>query len=184
MTRRLVAVTVAVAVALIAAFWFVAWSPTGHRLATARKAVASANADHDQLQAQLVSLRAGQRRLPELKAQLAALDQLVPATVSLDTAVDQISAAAAAAGVSVATLTPTAQGSTSSLSSSSSPGGPPSVAVVLSASGSYPAMVDFVQRLQGAPRLFVVEGMTLSGSGSAITANLSLHIFYRQGAGK
>ena len=177
MTRRLVLVTGAVTIALIAAFWFAAWSPATHQLKSVHAQLSAVRQDQTQLRSQVVTLNGEQRKIASLRAQLAALEAAVPPSPSLDTAVDQLSAAAAASGGALPSVTPSAP---TAAAPAGKPGGPQSISVGLSVQGSYAQTVAFVNRLEASPRLFVVDGMTVSPAGArgAVTTTVNTRMFY------
>ncbi|HWG74728.1 MAG TPA: type II secretion system protein GspM [Acidimicrobiales bacterium] len=184
MTRRLVFVTGAVSVALIAAFWFAAWSPASQHLKSVHTQLATAQQDEAQLRTKVVTLTKAHRQLGTLRSELAALQAAVPTSPSLDTAVDQLASASAASGVTLPSVSasPPASDASSAAAPVSKAGGPQSITVGLSVVGGYAQTVAFVNRLEASPRLFVVDGVTLSpgggGGGGAVTATVNTQMFY------
>lgn len=182
MTRRLVVVTGAVTVVLLAAFWFGAWSPASRQLKAVHVQLATAHQDQAQLRDKVVTLTSAHRHIAALRSDLAALEAAVPSSPALDTAVDQLAAASAASGVTLPSVTPSPP---SSASSSAAPaakaGGPQSITVGLNVVGGYAQTVAFVNRLEASPRLFVVDGVTLTpggGVGGAVSATVNTQMFY------
>lgn len=180
MTRRLVVVTAAVSVVLIAAFWFAAWRPTSHQLAAAHKRLSDAQSLQVQLRSQVSELRSEQKNVSSYESELKALQAAVPANASLDTIIDQLTAAAAASGVTLPAVDPSQAANPTASPQKGQKYTVSSLALDITAQGTYPELLKFINLLDSAPRLFVVDNLAMtSGAGAqGISANLSIRAFY------
>ena len=188
MTRRLLLVTAAVVAVLFGVFWFLAWSPASSHLAAARTSVGLETQQQVILNGQLVSLRAQDQYLGSLKSALANLEGAVPASASLDTAIDALTKAGARSGVTVPTIGASQPAASPSSGSPTTTGagsipvasGPASITLTLAFDGTYQQIVAFSNLLASAPRLFVVESLNLGRSGgNGLNGSMTLKMFYQ-----
>ena len=160
MNRRVVLISVAACLLVTGAWYALLWSPQSGDLKQAHdRSAAALQKEHD-LSAQLGGLQAAQKRMPEIKAQLDTLTASVPDAAQLDGVISTVQTAAAGAGVDIMALTPTPMGSGGAKTASPLP----EIRVTMGVSGSYLQVVDFVNRLNTAPRLVVIDNFGLSGA--------------------
>jgi Tfp pilus assembly protein PilO len=179
-TRKIVAIAAAGAVALILIWYVGLMRPQAHDLAAAHKAHAAAEQKVATLDSQLAGLRALVKQIPADRGRLGAFTAAVPDTPSLDTALNQLHQAATWAGVTLSGVSPsTPAGTTGSASSSTqaAPGGP-AITLGLTATGSYPALTNFLRGLATMPRAVVVDNLSLTAAGSQLSATINARIFY------
>jgi Tfp pilus assembly protein PilO len=181
-TRKIVAIAAAGAVALVLIWYMALMRPQAHNLAAAHKAHAAAEQKIATLDSQLAGLRALVKQVPADRARLGKYTAAVPDTPSLDTALKQLQQAATSSGVTLSSVGPSTPASTtggSSSSSQSAPGGP-AITLSMTATGSYPALTNFLRQIASIPRALTVDSLSLAsgGSGSELSANIGARIFY------
>ena len=159
---------VAVLVAMVAAWYFLLWSPQGHKLATLHSQQATYTSQATTLAAQLAQLRTEAKHMSSAKAQLSKQGQAVPSTPNIAQLILQVDSAAHASdfqflGISPGIITaPTASGSTAA------PKGSPNVIPIsVKGSGTFFQVLDFMHRISGLPRVVVFNNIALSGSSSS-----------------
>lgn len=130
-------------VLLIALFFFSLYQPERERLAEVEAAIAAEADTQTQLNAEIARLRLVRETAPEVEAQLAAAEAIVPRDPALPAALRQLQLAADEAGVvleSVATARPVlVDGSGDGLSS---------IVVTVQLQGEYFQVVDFLRRVE------------------------------------
>jgi Tfp pilus assembly protein PilO len=181
--RRTYVITALVAIVVIA-IWFVAvWRPLGHKLTTDKKAQSSAQSQVVTFDGQLTELNALKKQIPADKATLAVLEAAVPNKPALDGTLDQLNTLATTTGVTLTSVTPgTAQGAADGSLAGSTPAstsGTPSIDLGFNLSGTYAQLMAFLSGLNTMPRTIVVDTLSLSdGSGTTVTANMTVRMFY------
>ena len=177
MTRRLEVVTAAVAVVVVLAWTMLVWSPGSHQLHTRRAAADAAVQQQAALQTQLSRLHALQAHQALDQQAMAKLQAAIPDQAALDTLVTGLNTAAGQAGVDLLSIGPAPP---STFQPPAGPTGPPSAAhgaapagaggtslqevhLSLTAGGNGPELLDFLSRLDGLPRILVVDGVSFSG---------------------
>ena len=189
MNRRLILIASGAAL-VVAALWYVAlWSPQGGALKKANERVDAATEQQSKLGIELKSLQQSQKNLPARQAQLDALRAAIPDQVALDQVLATIDEAGKGSGVSVANVAPaplpTGNKPKTGTSSAGTPGGTsglPEVRITMNATGNYFQLVDFMNRLNGAPRLLVVDTFSLSGSNDKVTTAITGRMFVQPSA--
>ncbi len=173
MNRKFAIIAGLVAVAILGAWYIALWKPATHSVNAARQQLATANNDQFVASLQRSNLLAKEKQLPAESAVAATLDQAAPATPDIPGLIDQVTAVAAASGVTwqsestQGTAGSTSTPSASTSASSAPPGGMTSLTLSLSVTGTYNQLLDFVSRLQAAPRLIKVTSMDLTGSNAS-----------------
>jgi len=172
-TNRWVAGAVAVAVALIAASWFLLISPQRSQAAELRNQTTAQQATNDAIRLRTQQLKAQFASLPQRRAQLAEIQQQMPDSPNLSAVLRELSTVADDAGVSVKSVSP---GQPQALAAGTSAGTPAgssagaaasandvqSIAMTVVAQGSYAELTLFLQKLQGSMRRAVlVESVNL-----------------------
>jgi len=184
MNRKVLLIAAGGAVALVAAWSLLLWSPQSSRLDDAKVREEEAADANAALELRIDRLRDLRERRPELEADLVALQGAVPAGPELDAFLLDADAAADGAGVEITSITPSkpstgaADATASTTTTTTAPaatgdtataGSPPSaITVALDATGGYFQVLDFINRLDDLPRVVVVDSLTLaSGGGGA-----------------
>ncbi len=188
MNRRVLLIAAGTAVALVAVWLLLLWSPQGAKLDAARKRQAEAEDANGALALRIERLRDLRARRPELEADLVALRSAVPESPELDDFLLDTDAAADRSGVDITSVSPgkpaapgdDAAGTTGAAApapaatapapadaAGATAGTPPSaISLSLDASGGYFQILDFINRLDDLPRIVVVDSLSLSGGGS------------------
>lgn len=171
-TNRWVAGAAAVAVALIAASWFLLISPQRSHAAELRDQATAQQATNDAIRLRTQQLKAQFASLPQRRAQLAEIQQQLPDSPNLSALLRELSTVADDAGVSVQSISPgppQALGAgTSAGTSAGTPAGATastgvqSIATTVVVKGGYAELTLFLQKLQGSMRRAVlVENVNL-----------------------
>jgi len=175
---------VAAAAALVMLLlWYVfLWRPTSSSVAKARTQAATAERDRDDLRDQLNRLRSSQRQEPLKLSQLATLKVAVPDDPNLAQFILDANDAATKSGVDFLSISPTppgaAGGATTGTTVAGGAAGPVSIKLAISITGGYFQVIDFLNRLNGLPRIVVIDSLSLSSSTSGqLTAAISARMF-------
>jgi Tfp pilus assembly protein PilO len=181
-TQRIGLVTAAAALLLVVVWYFVLWSPEGHKLTAANTAHTAAEAQVSKLQSQVAGLQILLRGIPSDQQKLAQYKQAVPDNPELSSALDQIQAAAIHAGINISSISPGGAPAGAAGKASQGVNGVPAITVSISFTGSYQGVMSFITALDSMNRTLVVTSTSLSGgSGSAnaqMSASISSDIFY------
>jgi Tfp pilus assembly protein PilO len=160
--RRVILVSVA-ACALVTGAWYAfLWSPQSEKINKTNQLLTTTQQQQKDLSLQLRGLESAKKKLPEIKAQLDTLKAALPDAPRLDNAIATVQDAAKGSGVDLTSLTPAPLPAPGT----KTPGpqaAVPEIKVTISVTGSYFQVMDFVNRLNAAPRLVVVDNMSLSG---------------------
>lgn len=173
----------AIAAALaVTGVWYVAlWSPQSKSIKAANARTTAAQATQAGLRSDIGVLKKEQAQLPAKQAELVKLKQALPDMPSLDTLIDNVNNAANAAGVDWQTIAPSKPSSYNpGQANSVTTGATQSVTVTMGASGFYPQLLDFVNRLNAMPRLMTVDSFNIASvsGGAKTTVQISTHVFY------
>lgn len=183
---RRIAALAAGAVVVLLIIWYVAlFRPENNHLSSAHKARAAAEQRASELDGQLAGLQALKRNVPADRAKLVQFEAAVPSDPDLLVALDQLQQAATNSGVELGSVGPQAPATTSGGSGSSQPGssGPPSIALSMTAVGTYPQTTAFLKALDDMPRTVVVDQVAITGSDTGtLTSSLTARIFYSGGS--
>jgi Tfp pilus assembly protein PilO len=164
---------VGVVVAVVLAWWFLLWGPRNRSYDQASMAAQQAQSQVDQLQAQYDRLLSIKQQIPQLEAELGKLQTAVPDKPQLDQIILSINSAAVQSGVQLLAISPNPPATTASAgAASAATSAPPAIRVSLSLKGGYDQVLDFVNRLDGLPRLLVIDnvGLTSNAAGPAGTS--------------
>lgn len=175
MNRKLAGAFGLVVVVLVAAWYSLLWTPATHSAAKADQQLVTATNNQFQASMQRAALVGKENLLPGEAAKAAALDAAAPVGSDIAGMIDQVSSIATASGVtwqaeSQSQAPASSTGAASSGSSSAGGGSGSSIgtlSVTLSVTGTYNQLLDFVTRLQSAPRLIKVTSLMLGGAGGA-----------------
>ncbi len=197
MNRRALLIGAAAAVAVIALWYFVFWSPRSKALDQAKERRQAAQQQETQLRTEITRLRGAQNQEPAKLARLEALRTAIPedpklAQFILDvndaanrSGIDFISIApqlpappAPAAGGATATTAPAGGGGATTTTTAATAGGsqpssagaaarPAEIRLTLQIRGGYFQVLDFMNRLDDLSRLVVNDSLTVSADQSA-----------------
>jgi Tfp pilus assembly protein PilO len=195
-TNRWVAGAVAVALALVAASWFLLISPQRSQAAELREQAVAQQASNDVIRLRTQQLKAQFASLPQRRAELAEIRQQLPATPMLSTLLRQLQAVADEAGVGVDSIAPERPQALASGAAAGAAAGAPagastdssavqSIATTMVVKGGYAELTLFLQKVQGSMRRAVlVENLTLvpaqttgSTSDTQLTMTLTGKVF-------
>lgn len=199
--------TAVLIVGILAASWFLLVSPKRIEAADLRGQATEQQANNDALVQQLTVLKAQSLDLPKQRAQLAVFRKQIPDNPALPTMIRELTAAGRKVGVQVLSMSPgtpapatvaipvapvatTESGTTESSTSSesTSAAAPPAAAASLyllplnlEITGSYFEVEQFLNKLEGMRRSFLVTGFTLtpgdtSADSSTGSSELSLSL--------
>ncbi|HEX5616481.1 MAG TPA: type 4a pilus biogenesis protein PilO [Acidimicrobiia bacterium] len=155
MNRRGVALFAVAAVAIVALWWTLVYSPRGDQLDDAKVELETAQGEQQALQAQLARLEDINENLPEIDADLAKLSGLVPPTADLAGFILGMNDLANQSGIdwiSVSPTPPAAQGT-----------GFATIGLNITVEGGFFQVLDYLNRLEDFDRLVVVEGVNVTG---------------------
>ncbi|MGH8880359.1 MAG: type 4a pilus biogenesis protein PilO [Stackebrandtia sp.] len=195
MTRKWSLLAAVVVIAILAAGWFLAVAPKRADAQAVRGKVTKQEVANQQLQQQIQALKAQALDLPKQRARIAAIRKQVPDNPALPRLIRDLSGSASKAGLSldslapatpVAVVAPTVGGSAPAPAASpaasapakgttpaTSPAAPESalyyVPVTLTASGEFAEVEQFVNKIEGLKRAFLVTGLQI-GAGSEESA--------------
>ena len=196
MNRRALAIGAAAAVAVVALWYFVFWSPRSKALDQVRERRQAAQQQETQLRAEIARLRGAQAQEPAKRARLEALRTAIPddpklAQFILDTneaatraGIDFVSISpqlpaapgAAAGGVTTTTAAPTGGGQATGAATAR----PAEIRLSLQIRGGYFQVLDFMNRLDDLPRLVVNDSVNITSDVNArLTVALTGRMFLR-----
>jgi Tfp pilus assembly protein PilO len=183
-SKRIGAFAGIIAVVVIAAWFLLLFRPEAKKVSNAHKAKAAAEQKATQLQSEVVSLKGLEKMIPADKQRYAILSAAVPDNPQLALAIDEIRTVATTSGLQITNLSPTPPttntGTAGSATKTSGAAGPPSIAVSITANGTYQQSMSFVSGLTAQPRTFVVDHITLSGGSNThnLAVSINARIFY------
>ena len=186
-TRRLFSLAAAAVVVLMFAWYLAIYRPSSARINAAHKAYNAAAAQISKLDAQVGSLQALEARIPADKAQLASLDNALPTTPNLRVLLDQLHGLATSTGTQLTTVSPSAPQPATTGQASAAPSAAPGavasglqkITIVMSATGTYAQLTNFLSGLAALQRSLVVESVSItSAPAGQLIASLSTEVFY------
>jgi Tfp pilus assembly protein PilO len=190
-TRRWSLLTAVLIVGILAASWFVLVAPKRSDAASLRVDAAKQQADNQALVQQLNELKAQSLDLPKEKAKLAVLGMQIPNNPALPTLIRDLTAAGKRVGVAVNSMKPgvpaaaavtapvapvaTTTTKTGSTGTPTTAVAPPAatlyvVPLSLEITGSYFEVEQFINKLEGMQRKFLLTGFSLKLDAGATTA--------------
>lgn len=197
MSRRPLLIGAAAALGVLL-FWFVfLWSPQGSKISKAKHQKLQAESEQQDLQVRIARLKSLQQEEPQKRAQLESLRVAIPDEPNLAQFILDANTAANVSGIQFLSISPSPPASgTGAAGSAPAPpqtapatpaaGARPAVITLqLSISGGYFQIVDFVNRLDGLPRLVVIDSLNLTTGGqaspgaTALTVAINARMFVR-----
>lgn len=170
MNRKVIGISGAGILAMIAIWYVMLFSPQGSALSAANGRLDAARERQTELRAQLRALQTAKTAPSAIQAQINTLKQAVPSTPDLAGFIDATNSAATASGVDFLSLAPS-QPSVGKAAVTE-------LKLSLAVKGSYFQVVDFINRLNGMPRLVVVDGLNLTGDKTgALSAQINARMF-------
>jgi len=194
-TRKWSLLAAVLVIAILAAGWFLLVSPKRSEAAGLREQAVSQEDANARLLQQLEVLKAQQAELPKKRAELAVMRAQIPDNPALPTLIRDLTAAGRKVGASIDSMAPavpvpavaatpvapvtTTETTTESTGEESTtpaaPAAPPApslyqVPLTLNVTGSYFELEQFVNKLEGLKRSFLVTGFTLSPASGADTS--------------
>ena len=168
LTPRRILIVAGVALLLLIVGWYQeVLSPTQRHNAALQAETGHSSQSIIGLQSQLRSLEAAVHQLPHTQAQEAAVEQLLPSSLSLPEAITQIQATASTAGM----VWTGEQTKTTATTTSKKPStGLQTEQITMSLTGTYPQVVQFLTAFNTMPRLAQVNYLSLSDNSATPTA--------------
>ncbi len=197
-TRKWSAVAVVLIAAIFAAGWFLLVSPKRTEAADLQAKTVSQEGTNTSLEQKLQQLKAQQADLPQKRARLAAITTKIPGNPALPSLIRDLTAAGRKIGVSIDSMAPSAPlavtaaapGVVAAAPAPAAAGGTADalfqVPLTLKVTGSYFELEQYVSKLEGLKRSFLVTGFNLgqaSVSGApeeALTITLTGRVFLTQ----
>jgi Tfp pilus assembly protein PilO len=201
-TRKWSAVAVVLVAAIFAAGWFLLIAPKRTEAADLKTKTVRQDSDNMALEQKLQELKAQQADLPTQRARLAAIKSNIPDNPALPSLIRDLTAAANKAGVSLDAMSPSAP---QAISAPGAVAGAPAAApapaadaagpaaaapsvlyqvpMILNLTGNYFELEQFLGKLEGLKRSFLVSGFSIApkasdeapdGLGLAITGRVFL----------
>lgn len=176
-TRKWSLLAAVLVLAVLAAGWFLLIAPKRTEAAGLREQTASQVDANARLLQQLAVLKAQQAELPQQRAKLAVMRTQIPDNPALPRLIRDLTTAGRKVGVTIDTMAPAVP--VPAVAPVGAPAAAPAapaaaalyqVPLTLNVTGSYFELEQFVNKLEGLKRSFLVTGFTLSeasGSGSA-----------------
>ena len=151
-------------------------------LSAAREKANAAEQARDALQDRLTRLQSSKRDEPLKRSQLETMRVAVPDDPNLAQFILDANDAATKSGVDFLSISPTppgaAGGATTGTTVAGGAAGPVSIKLAISITGGYFQVIDFLNRLNGLPRIVVIDSLSLSSSTSGqLTAAISARMF-------
>lgn len=174
----------AVVVVLLLGWYVGAWRPAETKSKQAVASKAAAQVLHAKLAGQIAGLETLTKTLPGEEAKLRQDKIEVPATASVATVIDQISAIAVSDHIvwsseSQALSAASSSTATTTTVAGTSGSGDSSLALTLDVVGKYLAMTKFITDLENRPRLIVIDTLSYApGTGGVVTLTMAARAFY------
>lgn len=169
-TRKWSLLAAVLALALVAAGWFLLVAPKRSDARALRARTVSAQEDNAQLLAQLNQLKALAPELPKREADLAAIRRQIPNNPALPTLIRELTAAAKKSDVDLTSLSPaapvllTVAGATTPTTQATATDQLMQVPMTMLLTGSYSQMDDFLGRVEKLRRVMLVTAFTLNAN--------------------
>ena len=200
MSRRPLLIGVAAALGVLL-FWFIfLWSPQGSKISKAKDRKVAAESEQQELQLRIARLKSLQQQEPQKRAQLENLRVAIPDEPNLAQFILDANTAANVSGIQFMSISPSppaaatgpagsAPAPTPSPATPAAGARPAVINLQLSVSGGYFQVVDFVNRLDGLPRLVVIDSLGLTAgpagpqaaaSSTGLSVSITARMFVRE----
>jgi type IV pilus assembly protein PilO len=157
-SKAVIALAVMGAIVVLYGWNSVFLAPRDRARAAVQKELSAARQTEQDLRHDMAQLRKLAADTQNREAELARLGRLVPADADVAGAIDSLDATAKAAQVGMASFTPSTPAATAG-------GGPASVGVSMTISGTFDQLFDYLRRLETLDRLVVVDSVQLAAGG-------------------
>lgn len=165
--KRQFAIAGAIGVIVLLAGYVLLLKPVGGKIKAAKAETATAQAEEATLRTQLKILKEAARNAPQISAQLAKFDLLLPRTSDLPTFIRQVQEAADESGVELNSIAPSPPSAIAG-----GPGADPALVgkgvfalnVVLNVDGGFFRIKSFLGRLEGLQRVVQVNNIAVTPS--------------------
>lgn len=180
-TRKWSLLAAVLVLAILAAGWFLLIAPKRSEASGLRAQAATQQDANARLLQQLAVLKAQQAELPEQRAKLAVMRTQIPDNPALPTLIRDLTAAGRKVGVSIDAMAPSTPAAVAvvqpaPVTTTSSSGGRTAapvaaapalyqVPLALNVTGSYFELEQFINKLEGLKRSFLVSGFSLAPAG-------------------
>jgi type IV pilus assembly protein PilO len=200
-TRKWSAAAVVLIVAIVAAGWFLLVSPKRSDATELKAQTATQESANVALQEKLEELKAQQADLPKQRARLAEISTKIPNNPALPSMIRDLTAAGRKVGVSIDSMAPSAPvavaaaaaapGAVAAPAPAGAAGATDSllqVPLTLKVTGSYFELEQYLNKLEGLKRSFLVTGFNLGSTSAAgapegdLTITLTGRVFLTQPA--
>jgi type IV pilus assembly protein PilO len=173
-TRKWSAVAVVLVAAIFAAGWFLLVAPKRTEAADLQAKTVSQEGTNTSLEQKLQQLKAQQADLPQKRARLAAITTKIPTNPALPSLIRDLTAAGRKIGVSIDSMAPSAPlavvaaapGAVAAAPAPAAAAGTSDalfqVPLTLNVTGSYFELEQYVSKLEGLKRSFLVTGFNLA----------------------
>lgn len=158
MNRQIALVAALGAVLLLVAFYFLGWAPKSEEVAEIEAQIETVLAQQSTAQQRIRQLEDVRSRAPQIEADLAASEAVLPSEAALPSALRQLQLAADDSGVTLLTIQP---GRPAPVGSD----GVASISLSLSLTGSYFQTIDFLRRVEDptlVPRAILLDTAALA----------------------
>ncbi len=170
MNRRALLIGAGAAFGILVLWYFLLWGPRTSAVSAAAERADVAEANVEQLNLQLRRLKAAQKDEPLKRARLERLRTAIPDDPAVAQLILDVNDAANRSGIEFLSIAP-------GLPAAAVGGGPAQMGLSISITGGYFQVLDFLNRLAALPRIVVVDGFTLGGSGTRMTAAITGRTF-------
>lgn len=167
MSRRAIVVTAGAAVALLAVWYLLLWSPAGGKLSAAKTRTVAAQTENEGLQLRLSRLRSAKENEEQLRTSFGRLEEAIPGHPELARFILDANQAATDAGVEWLSITPAPPAQVDAAL-------PPTVSLQMNVTGTYSESLDYLDRMYGMPRTLVIDALALSPGGGTSADDLSI----------
>lgn len=165
--QRWLALTGVVCLLILVGGWFLVVSPKRSQVKDVKANAAAAQQKNAEFTTQLAVLKAQSKDLARQNAALAAASKRIPTTADLPGLLRRLQGAATQSDVTITALTPAAPTPLTAVP------GVSSVTVSISVSGTYFAVEEYINDLEGLDRALMVTGITAAPGSDSSTASTS-----------
>jgi Tfp pilus assembly protein PilO len=178
-TRKWSAAAAVLIIAIVAAGWFLLVAPKRSHATELEGLTASQESDNVALQQKLEELKAQQADLPKQRARLAEITTKIPTNPALPSLIRDLTAAGRRIGVSIDSMAPSAPlavtaAAPGAVAAAPAPAGAAAssetllqVPLTLKVTGGYFALEQYLNKLEGLKRSFLVTGFNISDASTA-----------------
>jgi Tfp pilus assembly protein PilO len=170
--------TVLVVLAVLEGSWFLVIGPKQREASRLRDDAVAQDESNQRLQAKIAMLKAQSKDLPKQQARLAQIRVNIPANPQLPKLIRDLSSSADKSGVDLVSLAPSQPAAMQATAPTSTPAAPSAsgtaatptlmqIPLVVTANGDYFEVEQFLNKIEGLKRSFLVTGLTLGAADGA-----------------